>query len=276
MKKICYTALFGGVDDLKRPTKITPGWEYIVYTDDPYLTSDVWSVEFVETPNPRKASRYYKTHPPQADLTVYIDATFEIKGNLDRFALSKTDGIWLNAHPQRNCAYKEAEIVTLKNLDKKEVIDKHILRYREEGLPEDWGLWRCGIIVRDGNDPRIAKLNNLWWEEIDNGSWRDQISFPYACWKLGITPNNIMHGITNIYFKQSLHLSKPTDDWVYDNGEPVEKDNSLIKRYDTAHIIIRPDRFLVPRWLTNYISLSKGRDRFIELVKILNGVVVYG
>ena len=32
----------------------------------------------------------------------------------------------------------------------------------------------------------IIKLNELWWHEICNGSRRDQLSFDYCCWKLGI------------------------------------------------------------------------------------------
>lgn len=277
MKKIIYTAIFGKTDTLKEPISVSPGWQYICYTDDPELKSDVWEIVVVETQNPRKTSRYYKTHPPEADLTIWIDATFEIKKhNLDKFALSKTEGIWLNSHPQRQCVYEEASIITEKNLDNIDTVTKQIERYRQEGLPEQFGLWRCGIIVRNGNDPLIKKLNELWWEEIEGGSWRDQISFAYACWKLNIAPNNILHGITTIYFKQHLHLSHPTEDWIYDNGEPVEKENPLIKKYDTAHLILLTDRFLIPQWVRNYINPKVGRQRFEELVQILGGVIVRG
>jgi hypothetical protein len=273
MKKIIFTSLTGNVDDLKEPTKITPGWEYICYSDNQELKSDVWEIRTIAGADPKKLSRYVKTHPPEADLTVYVDATFKIKGNLDRFALSKSEGIWLNSHPQRQCIYEEAEVVMLKELDKREIIDKHILRYREEGLSEQWGLWRCGIIVRDNNS-KIKELNELWWKEIESGSWRDQISFPYACWKLGIRPNNILHGITNIYFKQSLHKPQQTDEWKF-VGEG-DYDSTLTKKYQGAHLIVLKNGLLFPKWISNYISMKNGKDRFIELVKILNGVVVNG
>jgi hypothetical protein len=274
MNKILYTVIIGGVDTLKEPKIVSPGWEYICYTDDSTITSDVWEVVLVDSSDPRKTSRYYKTHPPEADLTVYLDATFTIKKTLDPFALSKTEGIWLNSHPQRQCIYEEAQIVIDKNLDTKETVVQQIQKYEQEGYPKQNGLYRCGIIVRNGRDPLIQKLNETWWNEIESGSWRDQISFPYACWKNNFTPNSILHGITNIYFRQSLHSSQPTEDWIYNSGEPVEKENPLITKYNTAHLILQTDRFLIPRWLKNYISPKVGRERFIELVNILNGVIV--
>jgi hypothetical protein len=274
MKKICYTVIFGSTDNLKEPKVISPGWEYICYTDDPSLKSEAWDVKVVESENPRKTSRYYKTHPPQADLTLFIDATFQIKRQLDPFALSKTEGIWLNSHPQRQCIYEEAQIVIEKGLDSEHTVNQQVTKYREDGYPEQNGLYRCGILVRNGSDKQVQKLNETWWEEIENGTWRDQVSFPYACKKVGITPNTILHGITNIYFKQSLHQPHPTDTWKY-IGEG-NYDITLTEKYQGAHLIILKNGLLFPQWINNYISLKDGKDRFIELIKILGGVVVYG
>ena len=36
------------------------------------------------------------------------------------------------------------------------------------------------------NTDRVRILNGLWWELITLGSHRDQLSFNYACWRLGI------------------------------------------------------------------------------------------
>lgn len=277
MKKICYTAILGGTDDLKDPVKAQYDWDYVCYTDDPNLKSDVWNIEVVKGGDPKKLSRYIKikNHFPEYDLSLYLDATFEIKRQpLDKFALSKTEGIWLNSHPQRQCTYEEAEIVKSKNLDKPEVIDKQIEKYRAEGLPEQWGLWRCGIMVRNPKDEKITEMCDLWWDEVERGSWRDQVSFPYACYKTGVTPNSILHGITTIYFKQHLHLSHPTDDWTFVGDG--QYDAELTKRYDTAHLILLKNGILFPTWLKNYINPKVGRERFAELVKILNGVTVYG
>jgi hypothetical protein len=34
-RKAVYTFIFGDYDDLKSPTIMTPGWDYICFTDDP-------------------------------------------------------------------------------------------------------------------------------------------------------------------------------------------------------------------------------------------------
>src|SRR2546422_511368 len=44
MRKAVYTFIFGGYDDLKSPAIFTPGWDYICFTDDPTLRSDIWDV----------------------------------------------------------------------------------------------------------------------------------------------------------------------------------------------------------------------------------------
>lgn len=282
MKKICFTAVFGDTDDLKEPLKYSLGWDMVCYTDNPNLTSTAWDIELVSPGDPKKLSRYVKikNHFPDYDLSCYIDATFEIKRPLDPFALSKTEGIWLNRHPQRNCVYEEAQIVIDKTLDSKETIVKQIEKYRAEGLPEQNGLYRCGIMVRNPKDTKITEMCDLWWDEVEKGSYRDQISFPYACYKTGVVPNEILHGITQIYFKQSLHKANPTTEWLYvqnsgDLLDPAyETYKNIIDRYDTAHMIILTDGFLTPKWVKNYINPKVGRDRFEELVKILNGTTV--
>lgn len=284
MKKIAFTCIFGDTDSLKEPLKTTPGWDFVCYTDNPSLTSKTWDIELVSSGDPKKMSRYVKciNHFKEYDISLYIDATFQIKRTIDLFALNKRNGIWLNSHPQRQCLYEEAQIVIDKSLDSKETIVNQINRYRQEGYPEQNGLYRCGIMVRNPKDERVTELCNKWWEEIENGSHRDQVSFPYACWATGVVPNTILHGITSIYFRQSLHKANPTTEWLYvaDSGEPpkpcYEEYKNIIDRYDTAHLIILKDGLLIPAWLRNYISHKVGRNRYIELVKILNGTVVYG
>lgn len=276
MKKICYTVITGDCDDLKEPIKTTPGWTYLCLTDNPNLTSKTWDIKLIGGEEPKKLSRFFKckNHFPEYDLSVFIDATFSIKRTIDLFALNKRDGIWLNSHPQRQCVYEEAQIVIDKGLDNIDTVTKQVERYRAEGLPEQYGLWRCGIIVRNPKDPKITEMCDLWWKEVEQGSHRDQISFPYACWKTGVQPNSILHGITQIYLKQSLHKPHPTDEWKF-VGEG-EYDPALTERYQGAHLIILKNGLLFPKWVNLYISLKHGRERFIELIKILGGVIVNG
>jgi len=279
MKKVIYTVIFGGVDDIKEPYHYNTDWDYVCFTDNPDLTSDHWDIQVVpKSDNTKKASRFYKIKNqfPEYDLSIYIDATFEIRRDLNHYTHQRDKSIWVNKHPMRQCAYEEAQIVIDKGLDNKEVVENQILKYQFDGFPGDFGLWRCGIIIRNPKDDKVEDLCNIWYNEIEEGSWRDQISFPYACWKADIHPKMIPYGLSETYFKQSLHKAHPTDDWKYVSLTKEENsyDKELTIKYSTAHLIILKDGILFPKWVNNYISLKNGTDRFCELVKILNGTIV--
>lgn len=82
--------------------------------------------------------------------------------------------------------YEEAEECIRLGKDLPEVIEKQMERYRKEGYKADNGLVVTNVLVRKHTDKNVIKLMNLWWEEIERNSKRDQLSFNYACWKLGI------------------------------------------------------------------------------------------
>jgi hypothetical protein len=297
MKKLLYTCLFGDTDDLKEPKKDMFGWDLVCYTNNKDLTSVNWDIEYVEGDSDKLLSRKYKilNNHPEYDITVYADATFQVKRNLDWFVGSKKSGIHLNRHPQRKCCYVEAEIVKSKGIDKKEIVDKQIERYRLEAFPENAGLWRCGIMVR--NPKETQELSQAWWREIEQGSWRDQISFPYACWKSGVTPNRILSGITENYFQQSLHKQKlqenfdvihfldisnmkevPKKDWIV-VGNPGKDHRQLIKENPTTHLFVGDQVIIIPRWLHDYIPIEFNNKRRFDLqykhyVEAYNGNVV--
>ena len=56
------------------------------------------------------------------------------------------------------------------------------------------------ILILRRHSERVARFNQLWWDEIERGSQRDQISFPYAVAKAGVRVG---------YFPGSLHAWRP-------------------------------------------------------------------
>lgn len=310
MRKVVYTCLFGEGDDLKEPLKYDPSWDYVVFTDNPNLTSEHWQVRYVPREiDSRKQSRYYKINYHlffDHEIVVYIDATFQIKYKLDAFAVSKRSGIWLNKHPQRDSLYEEAQIVIEKGLDSPSTITAQLTKYESEAIPHKSGLWRCGIMVRSGRNEKVKELCDIWWKEVEEFSWRDQISFPYACIKAGIKPSSIMRGITNNFFQQHLHkpnFSHNTDieiiEWgeEYNGTEINKKINEVPKNKwvllskksseapqpitTEAHLIeLSEHNLLFPRWLHNYIRFQQNYeqelrydDQFKKLIKQLNGTI---
>jgi len=194
MKKALYTINFGKYDSLKEPEIITPGWDYICFTNNKDLTSDNWTIQYIELDLPNNlAARFCYTQPnallKSYDLTIMIGGQIKCEGNLDEFLAKYIDLDYdynLMNHC-RNCTYKEA----LENEkffgDKRKLKVAHQMdNYLKDGFPVEFGLYAHGVIVCKNNFA-TQKHQAMWWDEISNDNYvvRDQLSFMYVCWKYG-------------------------------------------------------------------------------------------
>lgn len=176
MNKVCYTALFGDYEELKEPV-VTPGWEYICFTDQP-LKSKVWKIVNVENKLPsQKQARFYKIiRFKEWKQSIWIDASFKINTDLN---------VWWNRyfkksfsasrHPIRNCIYQEGEHCIKINRGAKGIREQ-LNEYQHLGIPRNSGVITSGLLMRE-NTPEVIKLCEDWWNETDTHSIRDQISF---------------------------------------------------------------------------------------------------
>ena len=175
---------------IHEPRRVTPGWDYICFTDNPRLKSKVWQFRKLSSTSlgPRKDSRRPKIlndeYLPEYDISIYVDSRFKVRINLDKFTRKylKDYDIAMMHSPKRQCVYAEAKLCRRLRLDSKRV-QKQVARYREEGVPERVGLTRCGLIVRKHHVDSQIKFMEEWWSEYENESDRDTISFAYVFWK---------------------------------------------------------------------------------------------
>lgn len=111
-------------------------------------------------------------------------------------------------HPLRDCIYEEAEVCRQLLLDDVFIMEFQMNKYKKMGYPEHNGLIDGSIILRR-HTKKIAELNTEWQRQCTSGSRRDQLSFNFVAWKLGI-PYQIMEGLnhvgTNAYFETIPHL----------------------------------------------------------------------
>ena len=56
-------------------------------------------------------------------------------------------------------------------------------RYKEEGVPENIGMYETNVIVSHPDDNIVQMIFNEWWKEIEHNSKRDQLSLTYVLWK---------------------------------------------------------------------------------------------
>lgn len=187
MKVIVYTINLDGYDPLHESPKIK--WEniddfqYLYFTDGQH--PEGW--ERVEHPKGgRKESRFYKINShllPPHDISVYLDASYGFKKPINKMLeyLREAD-IALSLHGKDNCLYDHAITCITCKLDDPIKIFEQVGRYASEDYPRMAGLTENSFIIRRNNG-KIKELNELWWEEYQKGSQRDQLSLPYALWK---------------------------------------------------------------------------------------------
>ena len=194
-KNVIYTCITGGYDKLITDIKVSENFDYVCFTDDMSLdTGGIWELrkmpEEVSGYTKVKQQRYVKicAHKvlPEYENSIWVDAIVNIRGNVDDFIKDKCNSdstVFIPAHPSRACIYKEG--AACKNLKKDTAanIDPQLDRYRKDGYPDNSGLVQSIIMYRKHNTPSCIKLMEKWWEELSNGSHRDQLSFNYALWK---------------------------------------------------------------------------------------------
>jgi len=187
---VVYTALFGRYDTLLPPLVIDPEWEYVVFADHAFDAPAPWKLQVVHPfPDPRYGSRAYFTQStvvlPDAEYTVMHGANAQLtcSPSLLLSFLGKND-IAAFKHPHRESVYDEPAVCAMLNMDTMAVMQPQVQRYRDEGF-SGTPFSACILLVRH-NTPALNEFENLWWSEVYGGSCRDQLSFDYCRWKLGI------------------------------------------------------------------------------------------
>ena len=198
-KAVVYTCITGGYDNILEPTVVTPGVDYICFTDNPNMKSKTWKL----VPIPNELLSYSKVKQQRGvkilahrylsdyDISVWVDGAVIVKGNIKEYLRTldmKTYSVFIPEHPVRKCIYKEKDAcVVAKKLkgDQVELAARQMKRYRDEGFPENFGLVQTNVMIRRHNDQYSKELMEKWWSELKDNSHRDQLSFNYALWREG-------------------------------------------------------------------------------------------
>lgn len=196
MRTVAYTAICGGRDHLRHTGRPRPGG-FVCFTDDPppatpYLGWDIRpSIDMYRDPRLDAKRHQVLAHEsfPDVDVSCYLDGSH---GLAERLTVEGLAAEYLGyadlacfEHSERDCAYAEAAVCIERGRDDPDVIRAQMARYRAEGFPEHWGLPAITLLLRRHTAP-IRAVNTAWWQEIMTGSYRDQLSFPYVCWRLGL------------------------------------------------------------------------------------------
>lgn len=195
MKRIVYTAITNNKDGLKENQR-TDGAHFVAFLDQS-ARSSVWEIRRAHDgfDDPSRNAKIHKIlahhYFPNTEYSLWMDGAVSLRVPLrvliDTYLTSSDLAVF--RHPgEHDCLYREAGICKQFGLDDPKVIDKQVQRYRQAGYPEKFGLAECTVLLRR-HTKKVAKFNELWWEEIKHGSKRDQLSFNYVVWKVGLKCN---------------------------------------------------------------------------------------
>jgi hypothetical protein len=194
-----YTSITGNYDFLKeQPESVcSSGAKFYAFMDRPQA-SRTWEVlpakEAFHTP--RLNAKFHKilSHIsfPEEEITLWIDGTIEILATTSVRDLASSylrdADMAVFHHRFRYCVYQEAMHCIHNKRDITQVILGQVFRYTQEGYPANNGLAECSVLLRR-DTKQVRQFNELWWSEVQTGSIRDQISFPYVVHKTGIKLN---------------------------------------------------------------------------------------
>lgn len=206
-KGIIYTVVFGDYDEIRPPLFKNEDWYYLLITDKngdwvvPHKDSfdNIYSVlgnsVDVNTQRHEKITMdIILTDIKQAEddfvdfpRIIYHDHKLQQRTDINPLADLLTEDIDLvvKKHPDRNCIYDEAKVVSQMRLARPDLVDEQMVKYeREWQVPRQAGLIDSCILVRWANQTEYQdEFYEKWWQEVQAHTHRDQLSFNAVLWQ---------------------------------------------------------------------------------------------
>ena len=157
-----------------------------------------------------KRQRIIKIQPwrflGECEVCVWVDANLLILDDMNKFIekVGKETCFATITHPQRTDIYQESKAILKYKKDTMKNMQPQLDLYKSEGYPEKSGLHETNVIVRRYNED-VQKVLDLWEEMLRKYSHRDQMSFDYVLWKLGMKIKDISPNERALFFKYFAH-----------------------------------------------------------------------
>ena len=197
-KKIAvYTAIIGKYDRLTEPKFVSPFCDYYIFCDAEIPETSIWKKRDLPTDekylnlNNYQRAKYFKIFPhiffPDYDYSIWVDGNITIVGDLAPFVERMGDKVMAEfQHPNNDCIYDEAFSIVSQGKAQGSEVRKQIRQYKKENFPAHYGLFENSFIVRAHNDENCICLMDMWWDQMQKFTWRDQLSLSYVLWKSGL------------------------------------------------------------------------------------------
>lgn len=203
-----YTALFGAYDKLIEPDHKYPNCDFICFTDQKHLKSDIWNIVHCEvdgtsgTHRNRRIKMLPHIYLKEYDRSLYIDANIEIIKNPYPICanLLQDFNFIIPKHFRRKCIYEEGFVLIRSNRVERIKLVKQTLRYLRNGYHSQTEMGENNVLLR--NHHYLSQFSEAWWNEFDSGVSRDQFSLAYLSWKLNcpiVVRDELSSRIANLF-----------------------------------------------------------------------------
>ena len=216
MKVAVYTAMFGKYDKFLEPRVGNKDFDYYIYTDQKIKTNR-YRVMPYQTDEPIRFARTIKIYSGYIDMiskgydvVIWHDSNMTQQNNLKPLIAKMQTNFMLMKHPTRSCVYDEFHACcdAIPPKDDVPTMFNQVQGYANNGYPEKNGMVATGVMIRK-NHKSVLNLCRDWLDEIEAGSYRDQLSFNYVTWmndfKFEIIP---FHDTLTYYFNIRKHLQQ--------------------------------------------------------------------
>lgn len=241
MKKfVIYSAIVGNYDNIKQPLIIDDRFDYVLFSNDIKEDSvGVWQIRPLDYYNEdsTRICRYAKTHPEELlkhyEFSVWMDANIQIYHQYFYNCVIELyeKGVLVSSlwHPARKCIYDEAFAVVNMMVEHEDIVVEWCHNLRKEKYPLNNGLCETNVVYRKHNTSLVTNANLLWWNCIEHYSRRDQLSFNYVLWKLGISCHYMFGEGYNARNTEYLKLTQHKD--IKHNHCPLKNNEAWLMRY---------------------------------------------
>lgn len=205
------TASYGGYDTVHSfPTQIGDfAYEAKLVTDDKFLDLPGWETVYEpeEFRPPRRAAKFPKCLPhlyftdedgnASVDYTIWVDAHLEVRSpDFIKTLITDLGDAPLGQFPHTQHRTISAECALAEVTGKYQYdMRAQVQRYLQHGMPDDYGVWMTGLIVRRYGNPWTSSdwdlFGKAWLAEFDRWGVEDQISEPYILWQHDLKPKEL-------------------------------------------------------------------------------------
>lgn len=215
-----YTCIMGNYDKLQNPMIFPNNCDYFAITDFDLPDDCKWTKldiskfkDVIKNMTSIEKNRYFKMHPhlifPDYDYSIYVDGNIQIMTDLTEYIYKiGYYSIAAHKHRQRKCVYKEADSVILLKKENPDILINHMKYIISSGIPKNYGLIECNVLVRKHNQEMCKNIMNEWWNEFIKYSKRDQISFMHVLYMNGIDVNEIGTLGNDVYKNYSFRITR--------------------------------------------------------------------